>query len=140
MLEKLTLLLGPFAPYLAEEMWEQAGRQGPVFKQSWPEFDEELARDEGAEVVLQVNGKVRSRATVPFGTAREELERIAVMHARELPLTIRALLYTVGGLRSSGANLLTYLLFERSYCRALIRLGYKDTMARKDDLVAFLGY
>jgi NTE family protein len=70
----------------------------------------------------------------------EELERIAVTHAHELPFTIRALLNTVGGLRSSGANLLTYLLFERSYCRALIRLGYKDTMARKDDLVAFLGY
>jgi NTE family protein len=70
----------------------------------------------------------------------EDLERIALTHAHELPLTIRALLYTVGGLRSSGANLLTYLLFERSYCRALIRLGYKDTMARKDDLVKFLGY
>jgi len=70
----------------------------------------------------------------------EELERIAVAHAGELPLTIRALLYTVGALRRSGANLLSYLLFERSYCRALIRLGYKDTMERKDDLVAFLGY
>jgi NTE family protein len=70
----------------------------------------------------------------------EELEKIAVAHAHELPLTIRALLYTVGGLRSSGANLLTYLLFEKSYCRALIRLGYKDTMARKDELLAFFGY
>ena len=70
----------------------------------------------------------------------EDLEKIAVAHAHELPMTIRALLYTVGGLRASGANLLTYLLFERSYCRALIRLGYKDTMARKDELMAFLGY
>jgi leucyl-tRNA synthetase len=76
-IEKLTLLLGPFAPYVAEEMWEQSGRHGPVFKQPWPAYDEELAREEGAEVVLQVNGKVRSRATVPFGTTREELERIA---------------------------------------------------------------
>ena len=70
----------------------------------------------------------------------EELEPIALAHAGELPLTIRALLYTVGALRRSGANLLTYLLFERSYCRALIRLGYQDTMARKDDLMSFLGY
>ena len=70
----------------------------------------------------------------------EELEPIAVTHAGELPLAIRALLNTVGALRRSGANLLSYLLFERSYCRALIRLGYKDTMDRKDDLVAFLGY
>jgi NTE family protein len=70
----------------------------------------------------------------------EELEPIATAHAGELPRTIRALLHTVGALRRSGANLLTYLLFERSYCRALIRLGYKDTMDRKEDLLAFLGY
>ncbi|MDZ4797685.1 MAG: leucine--tRNA ligase [Bryobacteraceae bacterium] len=76
-LEKLTLLLGPFAPYLAEEMWEQMGRTGPVFRQSWPAFDPELAKEEGAEVVLQVNGKVRSRVLVALGTGREELERLA---------------------------------------------------------------
>jgi NTE family protein len=68
----------------------------------------------------------------------EELERIASAHAHELPRTIRALLYTVGGLRRSGSNLLSYLLFEKSYCRALIQLGYQDTVARKDDLLAFL--
>jgi NTE family protein len=73
-------------------------------------------------------------------TPSEEPERIAVTHADELPHTIRALLFMVGGLRRSGANLMSYLLFERSYCRALIRLGYQDTIARKDDLTAFLGY
>ena len=73
-------------------------------------------------------------------TPSEELERIAVTHAGELPLTIRTLLHMVGAMRRSGANLLSYLLFERSYCRALIRLGYQDTIARKDELTAFLGY
>src|SRR5262245_20952064 len=73
-------------------------------------------------------------------TPSEELERIALAHRGELPRTIRALLYTVGAMRRSGANLLSYLLFERPYCRALIQLGYNDTMARKDDLVAFLGW
>jgi len=73
-------------------------------------------------------------------TPSEELERIAVTHAGELPLTIRTLLHMVGAMRRSGANLLSYLLFERSYCRALIRLGYQDTLARKDELTAFLGY
>jgi NTE family protein len=72
-------------------------------------------------------------------TPSEEPERIAMTHADELPLTIRSLLYTVGALRRSGANLLSYLLFERSYCRALIRLGYQDTIARKDELTPFLG-
>jgi NTE family protein len=70
----------------------------------------------------------------------EELEKIASGHAGELPRTIRALLYFVGGLRRSGSNLLSYVLFEKSYCRALIQLGYKDTMAKKDDLLGFLGY
>ena len=70
----------------------------------------------------------------------EELERIALAHADELPPAIRMLLSMVGALRSSGANLLTYLLFEKSYCRALIQLGYKDALDRKDDLLAFLGY
>jgi NTE family protein len=73
-------------------------------------------------------------------TPSEELEKIAVAHGHELPLTIRLLLNTVGAMRRSGANLLSYLLFERSYCRALIELGHKDTMERKDDLSAFLGW
>ena len=73
-------------------------------------------------------------------TPSEDLEKFAVAHRDELPRTIRLLLHTVGAMRRSGANLLTYLLFERSYCRALIQLGYKDTMNRKDDLVEFLGW
>ena len=69
-----------------------------------------------------------------------ELEKIAAEHAHELPRTIRLLLSSVGGTRKSGSNLLSYLLFEKTYCRALIKLGYKDTMARKDELLAFLGW
>jgi NTE family protein len=70
----------------------------------------------------------------------EELERIALANAHELPRTIRILLQSVGAVRRSGANLLSYLLFEKSYCRALIRLGYEDTMRREDDLAAFFGW
>ncbi len=76
-LERLTLLLGPFAPYVAEEMWEELGRTGPVFKQKWPAYDDELAREAGAEVVLQVNGKMRSKIVVPFGASKEDLEQRA---------------------------------------------------------------
>ena len=71
-------MLAPFVPYLAEELWEELGRQGPVFKQPWPEYDEELAREEEVEVVVQVNGRVRSHIRVPLGTPREELERLAL--------------------------------------------------------------
>ncbi|HUS05557.1 MAG TPA: leucine--tRNA ligase, partial [Bryobacteraceae bacterium] len=77
-LEKLTLLLGPFAPYVTQEMWEHMGRAGLVFKQTWPAYDDELAREEGAEVVIQINGKIRSKITVPFGTERIVLEQVAL--------------------------------------------------------------
>jgi NTE family protein len=97
--------------------------------------------------IEMIPGEVLERSRYPLHkvdfrviSPSEELEPIALAHAGELPRTIRALLYTVGALRRSGANLLSYLLFERSYCRALIRLGYKDTMERKDELVQFLGY
>ncbi len=77
-LEKVTLMLAPFVPYLAEELWEELGRQGPVFDQSWPDYDQELAREEEAEIVVQVNGRVRSRIRAAFGASREELERRAL--------------------------------------------------------------
>lgn len=67
-----------------------------------------------------------------------DLEKIAAGHAHELPRTIRMLLRTVGGLKQNASNLLSYLLFERGYCRALIRLGYDDTVARKEELLAFM--
>ena len=60
MLEKLTLLLGPFAPYLAQELWEELGKSGPVFRQAWPSYDAELAQEEHAQIVVQVNGKLRA--------------------------------------------------------------------------------
>ena len=81
-LPMLALMLGPFAPYIAQEMWEDLGRTGLVFRQSWPAFDAELAREDEAGVVVQVNGKVRGRLSVPFGTGREELERLATSDLR----------------------------------------------------------
>jgi len=81
-LEKLTLMLEPFAPYLAEELWEELGHTGPVFRQPWPAYDSELAREEEAEVVIQVNGKLRGRIFVDFGTPRETLEQLALGDAK----------------------------------------------------------
>jgi leucyl-tRNA synthetase len=77
-IEKLALLLAPFAPYLAQEMWSELGRTGPVFRQPWPCYDEELAKEPEAEVVVQINGKLRGRILVPFGTLREELQSKAL--------------------------------------------------------------
>jgi NTE family protein len=90
--------------------------------------------------VLERTGYPLRRVECRVISPSEELERVALAHRDELPRAIRILLHTVGATRSSGANLLSYLLFEKSYCRALIQLGYRDTMARRDDLLAFLGY
>jgi len=77
-LEKLALLLAPFAPYLSQEIWEELGKEGPVFRQAWPSFDPELAKEDGAEVVVQVNGKLRARVFAPFGASKAELEARAL--------------------------------------------------------------
>jgi len=70
----------------------------------------------------------------------EELEKIAMRHVDTLPRAIRMLFRSVGATERGGSTLLSYLLFERAYCRELIALGYKDTMARRDNLLGFLGY
>jgi len=85
-LNDLALLFAPFAPYLAQEIWEQIGcGEGPVFRQSWPAYDPELAREEEAEIVIQVNGRLRSRIYLPFGTAREEVLRMALEEPKVQP-------------------------------------------------------
>jgi leucyl-tRNA synthetase len=84
-LPSLSLLLGPFAPYLAEELWEQLGRKGPVFRQPWPVYDEALVKEDAADIVLQVNGKVRGRLSVPFGTSEEELKKLALADPKVQP-------------------------------------------------------
>ncbi len=70
----------------------------------------------------------------------EALEKIAIDYMSTLPLTIRSLLFTLGALKKSGSNLVSYLLFEREFCRALIKLGYQDTMQQRDELMRFLGF
>ncbi len=68
----------------------------------------------------------------------EELEQMATEYAHELPRAVRVLLY--GARTRSGSNLLSYLLFEKSYCNALIELGYRDTMRERDTLLEFFGW
>jgi leucyl-tRNA synthetase len=84
-LEKLALMLAPFAPYLSQEIWEELGNDGAVFRQSWPVFDPELAKEDLAEIVVQVNGKLRGRIHVPFGTPKEKLETLAVADEKVQP-------------------------------------------------------
>jgi len=70
----------------------------------------------------------------------EELEQIALRHIAELPLSIRLLFKSVGATERGGATLLSYLLFETGFCRELLALGYKDAMAKRENLLGFLGF
>jgi len=69
----------------------------------------------------------------------QPIEKIAERYAVNLPWAIRFLLRLVGAMRRSGSNLVSYLLFEKNYCRALIDLGYQDAMKRKEEIIIFFG-
>ncbi|SDY45861.1 patatin-like phospholipase family protein [Nitrosomonas sp. Nm58] len=68
----------------------------------------------------------------------ERINEIALQHAYSLPRTMRFLYRAVGAMGPSGSRLLSYVLFEASYCRALIDLGYRDTMQQKDEILKFI--
>ena len=71
-IENLLLLLAPTAPHLAEELWQRTGRNYSIHNQSWPQWDEELAKEEEITLVIQVNGKLRERITVPASITESE--------------------------------------------------------------------
>ncbi|MGH8850797.1 MAG: patatin-like phospholipase family protein [Casimicrobiaceae bacterium] len=73
-----------------------------------------------------------------LGPSRD-LAELAIRYGHHLPAGVRYLLGGLGGTAGSGANLLSYLLFDRHYCRALMALGHADAMARREEIVAFLG-
>jgi NTE family protein len=87
---------------------------------------------------LQRMGLTLHHVDVLVLTPSQALDAIAVKHVASLPASIRFLLRSVGAMRRGGANLASYLLFERGYCNDQIELGYRDTLARRDEVAAFL--
>jgi NTE family protein len=75
-----------------------------------------------------------------FITPSEPLERLAARFLHELPRTVRFILRPTGALNRSGSNLASYLLFEQGFCRALIDLGYRDTLRREAEVREFFDY
>jgi len=67
------VMLAPYAPHLAEELWALLGHERSIFAATWPAFDERLAVAGDVEVVVQVNGKVRGRVTVSRGASEAEV-------------------------------------------------------------------
>jgi leucyl-tRNA synthetase len=77
-LNGVVLMLAPFAPYLAAELWEKLGNEQAILRHPWPAFDEELAREENMEIPVQVNGKLRAVISVPVGITEEALRDTAM--------------------------------------------------------------
>lgn len=75
-------LIAPFAPHMAEELWQLIGGNGSVHKQSWPVYDDAALQVEEVELVLQINGKVRDKIVAPVGLNAAELETLAMGQER----------------------------------------------------------
>ncbi|HLJ94561.1 MAG TPA: leucine--tRNA ligase [Gemmataceae bacterium] len=81
-LETLVLLLSPFAPHLAEELWSALGHPHTLAYEPWPCFEEALTRAEEIEIPVQINGKLRSKITVPADSGEAELQAAALADER----------------------------------------------------------
>ncbi len=98
-LEATAVLLAPFAPHMAEEVWEMLGHTESVFSQTWPVYDEAAMKDSSVEIVLQVNGKVRARISVPADADKAAVMDIAKETlADKMPADIKKEIYVPGKL------------------------------------------
>jgi leucyl-tRNA synthetase len=88
-IDALVLMLSPFAPHTAEELWHMLGHAEGLTRAAWPAFDAEVARADEVVVPVQINGKIRARLTIPVGLSDDEIQERALAD-----VAVRA--YTVG--------------------------------------------
>jgi leucyl-tRNA synthetase len=81
-MQTLVLLLSPFAPHVAEELWEALGHERTLAYEPWPSFDESLIKEDTIEIPVQINGKLRSRIRVPADSDKAALESAAAADTR----------------------------------------------------------
>ncbi len=80
-LDALVVMVSPFAPHTAEELWRMLGHADGLTRAAWPQFDADVARADEVVVPVQINGKVRARLTVPAGATEDELRDLALADA-----------------------------------------------------------
>ncbi|MDP3049122.1 MAG: leucine--tRNA ligase [Thermodesulfovibrionales bacterium] len=76
--ETLLLLLSPFSPHISEELWESMGNKKSILEQKWPSWDENIAKEEEIELVIQINGKVKAKIMIPAGLSDDEVRKKAL--------------------------------------------------------------
>jgi leucyl-tRNA synthetase len=89
-LEKFTLALAPFAPHMAEELWQRLGHANSISGEKWPEFDPRALKEEQVTVVIQIGGKKRGLIEVPPNIKDEELRKAIVARMSETEYKIGA--------------------------------------------------
>ena len=101
-------MLSPFAPHIAEQLWEDMGLEGTASLSPWPTWDDSVAADDVVTIAVQVMGKLRGTIEVPSGCAKEEMEKLAMEHenvARHLEgKTVRKVVVVPGKLVNVVAN------------------------------------
>lgn len=81
-LETLLILLHPFTPHISEELWSRLGHNKSLIHEKWPEWIEDLTKEEEIEIVIQINGKVRSKISVKAGISESELKQLVIENER----------------------------------------------------------
>lgn len=101
-LESLVLLMAPFVPHITEELWQSMGNTIPLSSTAWPEYDRDAVIDEEVLVVVQVNGKLRSKVTVAADTSEEVLKELALADEKVMLFTegkvVRKIIHVPGKL------------------------------------------
>jgi leucyl-tRNA synthetase len=80
--EKLVLILAPFAPHIAEELWEKLGHSDSLAYEPWPEYDKELIKEKEIELAVQVNGKIKDRIVVSADADEEQIKEKALSNEK----------------------------------------------------------
>ena len=117
------LLLAPFAPYLARELWEMLGEEGELLKAPWPAYDAALAKEEELEIPVQINGKLRSRITVPADIP-DELRTERVLADEKIKTYIE-------GLKALG-NVTVSVINARAVSNVVAKVVTFDSSKRKE--------
>ncbi len=86
-IKNLIIMVAPFVPHVAEEMWEHLGYEGSVHEQSWPEYDESALVKDTVEIVVQINGKIKEKINIPGDLSKDEMEKIAMENEQVKGLT-----------------------------------------------------
>jgi leucyl-tRNA synthetase len=81
-IEAVVVLLSPFVPHFAEELWEALGNRESIVKTQWPDYDPEAVLEDEILIVIQVNGRLRDRMTIPASYGEEEVKTWALKSER----------------------------------------------------------